>query len=434
MFLSSYLGNFCDILFIGSGAMKRAIVLSGGGSKGAYQIGVWKALRKLKIDYDIVTGTSIGSVNGIMMVQKEYHKAAFLWKNIGFDDIFDVTFPKDCNLLEVYKKYAKEFLKNGGMETSKIYEFINNSYDEKKFYKSPIDYGIITYNVSKMEPKAVTKKNNKKNLIKYVLASSTCFPAFQITQIDDTHFVDGGYYDNLPINLAVDLGADEIIAVDLGAVGIKQKPNNEKVSIKYITPRNDLGSFLVFDKKLSRKAIKYGYNDTMKVYKKLDGNKFTYKKGNLFENYTRYNVKFVANIKKFLATRSLDKTIIDEIIYPQSLNKFLNTKDYKFISDTMNKVLEYAGELLKLDDSIIYSINYYNVLLKREIDKYQAFSRSYIKNMILHKKGRKTHNRRAIVKYFYDAFNKHNATKLEIISLAIIFPKEFLTAIYIYTI
>ena len=58
--------------------MKRAIVLSGGGSKGAYQIGVWKALRKMKIKYDIVTGTSIGSVNGIMMVQKEYHKAKYL--------------------------------------------------------------------------------------------------------------------------------------------------------------------------------------------------------------------------------------------------------------------------------------------------------------------------------------------------------------------
>ena len=63
--------------------MKRAIVLSGGGSKGAYQIGVWKALRKMKIKYDIVTGTSIGSVNGIMMVQKEYHKAKYLWDNIS---------------------------------------------------------------------------------------------------------------------------------------------------------------------------------------------------------------------------------------------------------------------------------------------------------------------------------------------------------------
>ena len=114
--------------------MKRAIVLSGGGSKGAYQIGVWKALRKMKIKYDIVTGTSIGSVNGIMMVQKEYHKAKYLWDNISYDDIFDVKFPKKGNKVEIYKKYAVEFLKNGGMETSKIYQFWSVELVKQIFY------------------------------------------------------------------------------------------------------------------------------------------------------------------------------------------------------------------------------------------------------------------------------------------------------------
>ena len=84
----------------------------------------------------------------------------------------------------------------------------------------------------------------------------------------------------------------------------------------------------MFDKKLSKKAIKYGYNDTMKVYKKLDGNKYTYKKGNLFENYTRFNVNFSKNVKKYLTIRKNEKTIMDEIILPKSLNKFLDTKKY----------------------------------------------------------------------------------------------------------
>lgn len=43
--------------------MKLGVVLSGGGSKGAYEIGVWKALRKLNVKYDIVTGTSVGALN-----------------------------------------------------------------------------------------------------------------------------------------------------------------------------------------------------------------------------------------------------------------------------------------------------------------------------------------------------------------------------------
>ena len=52
----------------------RAVVLSGGGSKGAYEMGVWKALRKLHISYDIVTGTSVGALNAAFMVQKDYLK------------------------------------------------------------------------------------------------------------------------------------------------------------------------------------------------------------------------------------------------------------------------------------------------------------------------------------------------------------------------
>ena len=42
--------------------MKQAIALAGGGTKGAYQVGAWKAMRELGIPFDIVTGTSIGSV------------------------------------------------------------------------------------------------------------------------------------------------------------------------------------------------------------------------------------------------------------------------------------------------------------------------------------------------------------------------------------
>ena len=63
--------------------MKTAIVLSGGGGKGAYQIGFWKAIRQLGIKYDIVTGTSIGALNGAFMVQKDYHNAFNLW--VGFN-------------------------------------------------------------------------------------------------------------------------------------------------------------------------------------------------------------------------------------------------------------------------------------------------------------------------------------------------------------
>ena len=69
--------------------MKRAIVLSGGGGKGSYQIGVWKALKKLHKKYDVVTGTSVGALNGAYMVQNDFQKAMDTWKNINYEMIFD---------------------------------------------------------------------------------------------------------------------------------------------------------------------------------------------------------------------------------------------------------------------------------------------------------------------------------------------------------
>lgn len=57
--------------------MKYGLVLSGGGSKGAYESGCMKALQELGYHFDIVTGTSIGALNGLLVAQEELSKA--LW-------------------------------------------------------------------------------------------------------------------------------------------------------------------------------------------------------------------------------------------------------------------------------------------------------------------------------------------------------------------
>ena len=102
---------------------KTAIVLSGGGSCGAYQIGVWKALRKLNINYQIITGTSVGALNGVMMVQNDYNKAYQLWTHLDYDLIFEKFIDKDSSEIqdtEIYLKYVDEFVKNGGASISNL--------------------------------------------------------------------------------------------------------------------------------------------------------------------------------------------------------------------------------------------------------------------------------------------------------------------------
>ena len=144
-----------------------AVVLSGGGAKGAYELGVWKALKKLHIKYDIVTGTSIGALNGMMMVQKEYYKCLRLWKNINYDTIFE-NFKKVNNSQEMYLEYLNKLV-NGGIDTSKIEQLINNYYKPQKLYNSKIKYGVVSYNLTKKSVVCSTKLNtNPKKLKKYI--------------------------------------------------------------------------------------------------------------------------------------------------------------------------------------------------------------------------------------------------------------------------
>ena len=264
--------------------MKRAIVLSGGGAKGAYQIGVWKALRKLKLNYSIFTCTIVGALNGAFFVQKDYFKAVHMWYHMSFAHVFE-HMDGDYHTLEGKKNilltYAKGIL-NGGMDISRLEETLDKYLNVKRFYRSPIDFGLITVNLSDMKPVSICKKDIKPQELKdYLIASASCFPAFPVKEIHGKKYIDGGYYDNIPIQLALDLGADEIIAVDLKAIGLKKKVKDRSVPITYITPRCDLGSFLVFDKTLARRAMRLGYFDTLKTFHKLEGNYYTFYRGEL---------------------------------------------------------------------------------------------------------------------------------------------------------
>ena len=82
----------------------RAIVLGGGGSLGAYQIGVWRALKELNYKYDMVIGTSIGAVNGALMVQglDTYYYAKELWDNITIEDITNDDIEMYMNFTDLF--------------------------------------------------------------------------------------------------------------------------------------------------------------------------------------------------------------------------------------------------------------------------------------------------------------------------------------------
>ncbi len=67
--------------------MKKGLVLAGGGSRGAYQIGVWQALRELDFQIQAVAGTSVGALNAAMVAQDDFEGALALWERLTTGDV-----------------------------------------------------------------------------------------------------------------------------------------------------------------------------------------------------------------------------------------------------------------------------------------------------------------------------------------------------------
>ena len=368
--------------------MKTAVVLSGGGAKGSYQLGVWKALRELHIKYDIVTGTSIGALNGVFMCENSYFKAKRIWRRLNLEYLFN-ELPKSNKEIDILKLFGGNFIKNGGMDIKKIESILEDNVNKRKFYNSKIDFGLITYNFTTKKPLILSKeKIPRDKLIDYLMASATCYPAFKMKDIDGDKYIDGGYYDNLPVELAIELGAEFLIIVDLGSPGFKKRPSKQVDSI-VIKPKNNISFFLNFDEKTAKINVKFGYNDTLKAFKKLDGNKFTFKK-NTISTY-----------------------------YLNNKDNLLDTTEKKFLTS-----IEELGKIFKLDESKIYSLNSFIKALNKKIELEDSLDKNTIKSI---KSLTKKINSKTLILFFLNHLENNKTPR----KLSKVFSKEFKLARYL---
>ena len=70
---------------------KYGLVLSGGGTKGAFEIGVWQALREMKIHTPCVIGTSVGALNAAVIAQNDFDKALDFWSNLTINQVLNLN-------------------------------------------------------------------------------------------------------------------------------------------------------------------------------------------------------------------------------------------------------------------------------------------------------------------------------------------------------
>lgn len=209
--------------------MKRALVISGGGSKGAFAVGVLKELFSIfpKLDFDIYVGTSAGalvislaSINEMDTLEKVYTSISnsdlFIKGNIvdklGDTSLFDVTpawkliqkYYPDTNYDLLSASGKKVFFTTACLQTNELNIFTNDASSIK-----PTDYQVVqTINA---------------NHFRRAMLASACEPVFMNPiQVGrgvpgaanpDFQYVDGGVIEYIGLKMAIDAGATEIFAI-----------------------------------------------------------------------------------------------------------------------------------------------------------------------------------------------------------------------------
>lgn len=223
---------------------KIALVLSGGGAKGAAHIGVLKVLEKYQVPIDIIVGTSVGSiVGGMYSVGYSPDEIEKTVLNLKFNSL--LTNSKDRNLKNIEEKiendkypFTMSIDKNlklsfpmGILNGENIYlqlkDIFSRAENIKNFNELPIEYRAITTDLQ--TGKEVILSDGDLAIATF---KSMAIPSFLEPIKDENKFyVDGGVVNNFPIDVALSLGADIIIAVDITAETSKINEKSNLVTI-----------------------------------------------------------------------------------------------------------------------------------------------------------------------------------------------------------
>ncbi|HPR95676.1 MAG TPA: patatin-like phospholipase family protein [Thermotogota bacterium] len=353
------------------------LVLEGGGAKGSYEIGVFKAIQELGIKIGAVTGTSVGALNGAFFAQKRFEEAYEVWYNMDNGLVLKtdtetyaelVNFDLKLMNMRKYYSYFTNLVFDGGLDISPLKELIRKYVDEDLLRNSDIDFGLVTVSLTDMKPLEVFIEDIPKGQIHNYLLASAYLPVFKKERLDGARFIDGGFHDNTPVNLIAKKGLKDIIVVRLKAIGVSQKPKFKDLNLIEIVPSEDLGSIMNFDKDIARKNMEIGYYDALRALsEEIEGYRYCLKNipdedyfethlFNLSDNMIR-QIAQELSIKPGHPKRTLFEKILPELI------TLCELKDSNSYRDLFIKTTEMLAEYYNINRLQIYEFQELNNLI-----------------------------------------------------------------------
>ncbi len=303
------------------------LVFAGGGVRGAYQVGVWKALKELKINIGAAVGTSIGAINAALFAQGDFETACGLWRQITIEDI--IALPEGGitgdNLFEpkTLMKLSKDVYKNAGFDMSPLKNLLSRVIDESKLRKSAVDFGCSAYSVTERSSVRVFREDiGEGKLIDYLMASASIMG---IKEIDGERFTDGGVADNMPTDMLVDKGYTDIIEVDVRGIGVYKSVSAAGCNIINIRCSEPKTGIMDFNADGIEKSIAEGYLDCMRAFGRLKGERYYIEE----EKTDMLSADIMRGLEKAAAVYGVDRLrayTVSELVM-ETLDEYEKSKD-----------------------------------------------------------------------------------------------------------
>jgi NTE family protein len=259
------------------------IVLEGGGAKGSYQAGAYKAISENGLEISAVAGTSIGALNGAMIVQGEFETCIDLWNDIKYSDIIrdnDQEINRllhtrpDRHTVKLVADKLRGVILNKGFDITPFKEMIAKYVNEDAIRRSPIEFGISTYNLTDRTPMELFKGDIPEGEMRDYLLASAYVPFFRLEKIGGKTFLDGWFSDNLPYHMLLNKGFRKLIILRTHQMDQGDLDDLTYLNPMVIAPSEDLGRTFDLDGRRIRKNMKMGYLDASRELKGLVGNRY----------------------------------------------------------------------------------------------------------------------------------------------------------------
>ncbi|WP_223528675.1 patatin-like phospholipase family protein [Pseudomonas sp. GL-R-19] len=189
-------------------ATKTAIVFAGGGSLGAVQVGMLRALVEANVRFDMVVGASVGAINGAYFAARPdsdgVEALAGFWRGLSKTDVFPLSWFDTCRGLIKRRGYL--------LQPSALNRLLGQALPIHRIEDAVLPLYIVTTNLLSGAETVLSSGELEQAL----LASAAIPLVFPCVQIADQFLVDGGVASNTPISTAVALGATNVVVIPTG--------------------------------------------------------------------------------------------------------------------------------------------------------------------------------------------------------------------------